>query len=449
MDEEHTSGFREACGQCSAVDWGVSDEGRFYCRSCHNVIERTKEVVDPTVFHGSNRISTVVRGARLQAAEPGLVWTQCEGFQWILRNQADALLRLGVHAHFKDAVLCPLWRRYLQTSQQAYTWTAGTRSAGTRTASRARDEDSDVDSESLVSGPISESCSDWSESGDASSQLTPRERRGRGRGRGLMTMRKTLALIHLALVWSREALTLSDLLRLVRGGHVPYINAYQQFPEEMKLINKDALVFRVESVPSHRAVHRDAQSLAVSMQLPAFPPISRRSLIHPELLSLRYLTEANLPDQLHPWFCLLLDRTGLADEAFLTFDPGSRPVLPQYEVQTAAVVVVTMKLLFGLDDQSEWNLSNEAGSHDDSALNRSGPEPGPDPTGLLWSHRSHVQPEEVVPAAAGRSGWSSAEDAPGRRQETVDGPETHRPPEGGQVLDHEEEKDRGPGPDLF
>lgn len=27
------------CAQCSAVDWGISDEGRFYCRSCHNVIE--------------------------------------------------------------------------------------------------------------------------------------------------------------------------------------------------------------------------------------------------------------------------------------------------------------------------------------------------------------------------------------------------------------------------
>ena len=33
------------------------------------------------------------------------------------------------------------------------------------------------------------------------------------RNRGLMSMKKTLALIHLALVWSREPVTLSDLLR--------------------------------------------------------------------------------------------------------------------------------------------------------------------------------------------------------------------------------------------
>lgn len=58
----------------------------------------------------------------------------------------------------------------------------------------------------------SESSSDWSlcsGSVDAVSYLSARRRRSRG----LMSMRKTLALIHLALIWSREALTLSDLLR--------------------------------------------------------------------------------------------------------------------------------------------------------------------------------------------------------------------------------------------
>lgn len=77
--------------------------------------------------------------------ESGRQWMICEGFQFILRNQADALLKLGVSAHFKvcssvctepwesgrnlltaamlfqDHMLCPLWRLYLQKSQQAYT----------------------------------------------------------------------------------------------------------------------------------------------------------------------------------------------------------------------------------------------------------------------------------------------------------------------------------------
>lgn len=34
--------------------------------------------------------------------------------------------------------------------------------------------------------------------------------------------------------------------RLVKEGHVPYVNSYEELPEEMKLDGKDALIFRVE-----------------------------------------------------------------------------------------------------------------------------------------------------------------------------------------------------------
>lgn len=87
---------------------------------------------------------------------------------------------------------------------------------------------------------------------------------------------------------------------------------------EMMLEGKDVLLFRVEvsspsrsgfwsgsygltifsltqSVPSHRSLHKEAETLLHFLQLPAFPPISRVSPLHPALLSLRYLRDANLP----------------------------------------------------------------------------------------------------------------------------------------------------------
>uniref|UniRef100_A0A8C9ZKS9 TATA box-binding protein-associated factor RNA polymerase I subunit B n=1 Tax=Sander lucioperca TaxID=283035 RepID=A0A8C9ZKS9_SANLU len=376
MDEEQTAGYREPCGVCSAVDWGVSDEGRFYCRSCHNVIERTREVVDPTFTPGSSRISTIGRGTRTKRPERGRQWVICEGFQFILRNQANALLKLGVSPRFKDEVLCQLWRIYLQKSRQAYT------NNPVRTATfKVRGQDSDSDSAAEMSvlsasetdgdtnasstaGSIAGSSSDWSQcsgSLDAASYLSARLRRSR---HGLMSMKKTLALLHLALVWIQEPLTLSDLLRLVNEGHVPYVNAYEELPEEMKLKGKDALIFRVESVPSHRAVHKEAQTLILFLQLPAFPPISQQSLLHPALLSLRYLMDANLPDDLHPWVCRVMECAGMADQALHTFNRLLRPVLPRYDLQTAALIIVTMKLVFGLDDHTEWDLSNEAADQD-------------------------------------------------------------------------------------
>ncbi|XP_074471961.1 TATA box-binding protein-associated factor RNA polymerase I subunit B [Sebastes fasciatus] len=377
MDEEQTAGYREPCGVCSAVDWGVSDEGRFYCRSCHNVIERTREVVDSTFTPGSNRISTIGRGSRTKRPESGRQWVICEGFQFILRNQANALVKLGVSPRFKDEVLCQLWRIYLQKSRQAYTHNpartarfnvrgpnSDSDSAADLSVMSASETDGDTNPSSSAASNAGSS-SDWSQcsgSVDAASYLSARLRRSR---HTLMSMKKTLALIHLALVWSREPLTLSDLLRLVNEGHVPYVNAYEELPDEMKLDGKDGLIFRVESVPPHRAVHKEAQTLLLFLQLPAFPPISRQSLLHPALLSLRYLTDANLPDELHPLVCRLMERAGMADQSLHTFDLLAHPVLPRYDVQTAALVVVTMKLVFGLDDHTEWDLSNETGDQDD------------------------------------------------------------------------------------
>ncbi|KAM9840326.1 TATA box-binding protein-associated factor RNA polymerase I subunit B [Aulostomus maculatus] len=373
MDEEQTAGYSEPCVQCSAVDWGVSDEGRFYCRTCHNVIERTREVVDSTFMPGSTRISTIGRGPRTKRPEQGSQWMICEAFQFILRNQAVALLRLGVSTHFKDGVLCQLWRLYLQRTQQAYT-SKPVRSS----VFKLGDSDSDsaaepsvmsasaTDDEMNVSSCTrtqAESSSDWSTcsgSTDAIAYLSLRHKRSGG----LMSMRKTLALIHLALVWSREALTLSDLLRLVDEGHVPYVNAYEDLPEEMRLYGRDTLIFTVQSTPSHREVHKEAQVLLHLLELPTFPPITSQNLLHPALLSLRYLTEANLPDEIHPWVCRLMEHAGMADQKLHTWDHVCCRVLPRYDLQAAALIIVTVKVLFGLDDHSEWALSNKAGQQD-------------------------------------------------------------------------------------
>ncbi|XP_053737901.1 TATA box-binding protein-associated factor RNA polymerase I subunit B [Synchiropus splendidus] len=357
MDSELTAGFTEACGQCEAVDWGVSEEGRFFCRSCHNVIERRKEVEERSVIPRVTRI-TRVRASRSERRGAARAWSICEAFQFILRNQAAALLRLGVSPTFKDQVLLPLWRRYLQVSRLAYT------SAPIRTAA-ATPQDSG--SEFSVQSSAASSAASSGEDSD---------RRGSESGNGvasgvstkqlcaLVSMTKTLALIHLALVWCRESLTLSDLLRLVSDGHVPYINAYEGLPEEMQPAGPDMVFFRVKDVPSYRCLHAEAQAVAHLLELPAFPPISCQSRLHPATLALRYMTEANLPDELHPWALMLVERGALMDEEVHTYGPSTCRCLPPYDIQAAAVVIITMKLLFGLDDRTEWELSSSAGDQD-------------------------------------------------------------------------------------
>ncbi|CAJ1077774.1 TATA box-binding protein-associated factor RNA polymerase I subunit B [Xyrichtys novacula] len=376
MDEEHTADYREPCAQCSAVDWGISDEGHFYCKSCHNVIERTKEV-DPTFIAGANKINSMrARSRNKGSGHSRWQWMVCEGFQFILMKQADALLRLGVQQQFKDKVLCELWRLYLQKSNLAYTHTP---MEGFKPRHPASDSDSAPESSQTSAfeteeeeanlpgsaGSNNGSRSSWSVcsgSEDAGFYLSARHRRGYSP----MTMERTLALIHIALTWSREPLTLSDLLRLVNEGHVPFVNAYKEFPEEMKFHSKDSLIFRVEGIPSYQHAHKEAQIVTLFLKLPAFPPISRQNLLHPSLLSLRYLTDINLPDDLHPLLCKLMEIAGMADEKPYTYNPQTCPFLPKHDMQTAAFIIVTMKFVFGLDDRTEWDLSSKAGNRDKS-----------------------------------------------------------------------------------
>lgn len=140
-----------------------------------------------------------------------------------------------------------------------------------------------------------------------------------------------------------------------------------------------------QSVPSHYAVHREAESLLSVLQLPGFPPISSQSLLHPARLSLRYLLDANLPGkgctrgsasscpstaspstcqradgvsasaaaQLHPLLCRLMERSDTLNPHLYTCG-SAPPVLPLYDAQAAAHILVTVKLLYGLDDRTEW-----------------------------------------------------------------------------------------------
>lgn len=63
-------------------------------------------------------------------------------------------------------------------------------------------------------------------------------------------------------------------------------------------------------------------------------------------------------DGLLVWVHKVIDVTSIGDDSFLTFDPvKQKPALVCYDIQAAAVIIVTMKLLFKLDDRVEWYVS--------------------------------------------------------------------------------------------
>ncbi|KAM7117265.1 TATA box-binding protein-associated factor RNA polymerase I subunit B isoform 2-T2 [Ciconia maguari] len=373
-----TRDFNERCAQCSEVNWGLTDGGRFYCRSCHNVTEITREVVN-TDFISNARIQTISKGLRKQEkTDEGCEWYVCEGFQLVLKKQAEALEALGVCRQMKDDILCNFWRRYLQKSKQAY---CNRPAAETVKALSVCDSSTDVDSEperpSLLhllslsesegdlqtdcsfassTSKVSESTSVCSGSVDGSLYLMKNQKE-----KLRMTMPMTLSFCYMALLWLREPMTLSDLLRFVVEGHIPYFNVFQHFPEKMKLCGLDLKIFCVESWPVYEEVYKKMLELAAFLDLPRFPDITDSCFLHPDMLCMKYLMEANLPDELHNWTCRVVKKICIGEADFLTLVPGNKSTRNvKYDVLAAAVIVVVLKLLFLLDDHYEWLLSDFA-----------------------------------------------------------------------------------------
>ncbi|XP_008933611.1 PREDICTED: TATA box-binding protein-associated factor RNA polymerase I subunit B, partial [Merops nubicus] len=370
--------FNERCAQCSEVNWGLTDGGRFYCRSCHNVTERTREVVN-TDFVSNTRIQTISKRLRKQEQNDGSCeWYVCEGFQLVLKKQAEALEALGVCPQMKDEVLCNFWRCYLQKSKQAYC----KRPAGeiVKTLS-ACDSSTDGDSEPerpsllhLLSGSESEGdlqtdCSFASSTSRVSGSTSVCSGSVDGsvyfmknkKDKLRMTMPMTLSFCYMALLWLREPMTLSDLLRFVVEGHIPYLNVFQHFPEKMKLCGLDLKIFCVESWPAYEEVYNKMLELAAFLDLPRFPDITDSCFLHPDMLCMKYLMEANLPDELHNWTCRVVKKICIGEADFLTLVPGNKSTRKvKYDVLAAAVIVVVLKLLFLLDDHYEWFLSDFA-----------------------------------------------------------------------------------------
>ncbi|XP_075057551.1 TATA box-binding protein-associated factor RNA polymerase I subunit B isoform X2 [Mixophyes fleayi] len=383
MEEQDTENYKEPCPQCSDVHWGISDEGKYYCKSCHTVIEKTKEVEDAELFFQNTRIKFVSRGLRKRRSEKGWEWYICEGIQFILLKQAEALQALGLDSQIKDKVMCNLWRRYLQKTKQAYCTKPLTSASQLLTgyeSSVASELDSEPDmfrmsqasetdggtmsdtSCGLPSSGCSTTASESSRSVCSGSVDGELHKTRKKYPDSRMSMPMTLAFCYLSLLWVRASVTLSDLLRLVFNRQIPYFNAEQYFPDRTLLYGSDIRIFEVQSFPVYSDILERSRELGAFLDLPLFPPITKTCFYHPNVLCMKYLMEVNLPDELNNWTYRVAKKAGLDDHTVLTYDPRKKLTIVPYDIRAAALIVVALKLIFALNDDWEWQMSENAQS---------------------------------------------------------------------------------------
>ncbi|XP_036026916.1 TATA box-binding protein-associated factor RNA polymerase I subunit B isoform X2 [Onychomys torridus] len=388
MDLEETTSFTDRCSQCAAVSWGLTDEGKYYCTSCHTVTDRSEEVVSTAVIPNT-KINSISKGLRKRRKhEKGWDWYVCEGFQCILYHQAEALKTLGVGPELKNEVLHSFWKRYLQKSKQAYcenpVRTRGKKAKVLEDSLQCSDWASELELPSDTTCPLESGAEFQSDpeipkpfpvtkaspksAADVCSGSVDGVDYSDWKEKGIlkMTVPRTLALCYLSLLWQRETITLSDLLRFVEEDRIPYINAFQVFPEEMRVYGRDKGIFAVESWPDYGDIYKNMIEVAIFLDLPRFPDITEDCYLHPNILCMKYLLELNLPDEMHSLTCQVVKMTGIGEVGFLTFDPiAEKKRTVRYDVQAVAVIVVVLKLLFLLDDKLEWSYSGLAEAYNE------------------------------------------------------------------------------------
>ncbi|XP_032817471.1 TATA box-binding protein-associated factor RNA polymerase I subunit B isoform X1 [Petromyzon marinus] len=375
---EDANSYTECCVVCQDVNWGITDERSFYCKSCNNVTDKVLECDDPSAyFDASAKVITISKGIRgKDKYGRSYRWYTCEGFQMVLCMQADALQALGVNARLKDDLLMHMWRRYLQYTARAYVEPRESDAPAKSPMTSPLDSGSelnvnpmDLETTSLKSFSAWSSQSDAT-SGDVGSGISSGDecepKMGSVDGKLLshsgrvedLHLSLSLAFCHLALMWLRQPPTLLDLLRLVRCGTVPYTSAFESFPEEMKIYGHDARFFRPTWLPRYHLVLRESQLLAEFLKLPCFPEVTERSIVHPHALVASFLHRLCLPDSLLPWCCWVMALPKLLIPSRLTFDPTARRwETLRLELVAVASILVALKLLLVLDDCTEWKIS--------------------------------------------------------------------------------------------
>ncbi|KAK0165020.1 hypothetical protein PV328_003578 [Microctonus aethiopoides] len=165
-------------------------------------------------------------------------------------------------------------------------------------------------------------------------------------GPQIITMAKIWGLVYLALRINDDKIHLSDMLRYSREGHISYYRVEHLLPPEVTLNKAEINNLNPVKEISHKGLRRIFAKLANFLRVFQLP--------HPNLLSLmqRYVTELQLPNGI----LVYAERMMARSPPNMEFNMKSH-LLPNYEGRAMAFIIVAMKILFGLDGITEYEIS--------------------------------------------------------------------------------------------
>ena len=409
------------CVNCGEQDFDLID-GHFYCTQCQtqtqDLLEEQEDDYVQQYIPASLEIRARPTKEAAQRAElyRGRPWRIHEGFGVILREQVQALIRLGANPLLED-VAWRVWVLYLSKLKLAFCEDEDSREDAEKasrtyeTRSRMRDK-----FQGTVSDPRPKTMMRNNATYKKSYGMLPHSRKRRrleqqkkefaasmqshdfyegdnpaeeedkqsALDRDLLILAEAeldkslwddgkkesrpnrvtgyhdqtvyrlnkiwvLSVAYLALQYTNNLLMPADMWKLVQSGEVPYFQAEGLFPDDMKLAGLDQSVFFARECNADML----RKKTGVLAQLLGLKDLPAPAL---EILTSRYITELNLPSEMHSLVHELVKLLPV-DEILPRLSHLANG-LHHYSAVAMGYIVIVLKLVFGLDDKSEEELSN-------------------------------------------------------------------------------------------
>lgn len=376
------------CPVCASEEFVADSEQMLCCMQCgffsqdqcHLQCEQQEQTAANTGLFGTRarmyRALKTKKGPITKEQEAERPWKTDEGFQLIMMKQAEALTELNASPKLKEVVF-HLWVIYLRKSGRAFSDKPLTPAERRKIFGTYRLRDrypGTVDNPKLYSHHLTKKLlkalrMNEQMDKDAKAQLIlkleaqrllhreeqyrsanhPELIRTEVQAPQFMTMHKTLCFMYLGLRLTNPDVQIYDLIRWVKQERLPYLKLSHFWPSEMMFHCHDNKTFIANRAPTTQEIFTIVNRLHKFLDLDVFEPPDLRACVK------KIGMELMLPDE----FIVYVDKL-VAKNDPLTFIKDYH----QFEVETASLamsyIVITMKLLMGLDGTRERKTSSLA-----------------------------------------------------------------------------------------
>ena len=409
------------CTNCDGQSFEVAD-GFHYCDDCGTqsqaVFESGAGEDGATVLLGRalSRKRKSIGGMPKKVVDKGVIWCTSEGFTHVIKAQVDQLIKLGADPKL-EMIVRQLWFGYLKKIGIAFQEsTSETQekilhelrrrtnrdvievtpdnpipTKKRRRRRRRRNKLDAMDSAMLNSqltsddfypedDPYNEATadspkqsyitSDSSDDDDDSTQDQPQVNdvdpsivsgsisdlfiskcSTKGQIAKSLQMKQcyTIVFCCLGLRWLNEPILPSDIVNWVEEGAISYLDVDNILPSCMKFSSSDFKTFCKPDLPSTTVIEDHMKELVRALELPSFP------IPDLQILTARFILDLQLPPCFHRLINVIISKCDIIKNCQKT---NKVNIIFCLSTATMAIVVLTIKSIYTLDDNDEFLLTN-------------------------------------------------------------------------------------------